>query len=355
MRYPRTILASLAAGALALTAACSSTSGSSQPPVLPSAVVAAAAAVAASTAPASTAPQAPPAALTTSPGASTPTPIDPCKKLTIADVQPYFTVPVATEMPSPLSSGTMLGCEWAAAGGGGLSTSLDMLVIVGQDAQDRWDLANATGHPEKLSGIGAESEHLARQTDMWAMTGSGAKAVWCGVTTGGWKELAGHRELADPANIPDDVATRIAGQYGLLCNKIFGSGNTTPTMTAPAPTGSAAAVTAPGPTAAAAAAGGVMTGTDVPVPQGMDCSGTKTAKNTTGGLECDQQVPDPDAAYNFFLQALPKAGYVINTKRYVKTDSGRVLANISFSGGKLPGFNVVNIDAKDVDITLQLN
>ncbi len=328
MRFSKMVLACTAALAVTLTSACSSTSGSSLPPSPPGAVLSTGATRAA---------------------------IDPCKKLTIADVQPYFTVPIATELPSPLQSDTTKGCEWSAAAGGGLATTLDVLVIVGQDAQDRWDLANETGHPEKLSGIGDESEHLAGQTDMWAMSGNGANAVWCGVTTVGWKELAGHQELADPANIPDATATQIADQYGLLCNRIFGSGNTSPTMTAPVPTGAAAVVTASGPTVAAAPAGGVMTGTNLPVPQGMDCSGTKTAKNTTGGLECDQKVPDSSAAYNFFLQALPKAGYAINSKHYAKGSDGRVVAGINFSGGQYPGFNFISIDGNDVDIILQLD
>ncbi|MET3807711.1 hypothetical protein ABIB25_004738 [Nakamurella sp. UYEF19] len=340
----------IAATALCLVA-CSSTSAPttglgapSLPAVVVSAIAAQSAAGPASEADTSTAPDTGPARPA----------IDPCRALTKADLQPFFTVPVATSLPSPIKSDSTLGCEWAAADGGGLSTSMDMLVVVGQDGQDRWNLATETGHPELISGIGDHAGHLAGNPDMFAIKGTGAHAVWCGVTSLGWKELAGKKDLPDVQNIPDSAASAIAAQYGLLCNRIFGSGNTSPTMTAPLPTGSAAVVTASGPTVAPAAVGGVMPGTDVPLPRGADCSGSHTAKDTVGNLVCTTTDTEPDAAYNFFLLALPKAGYAVNHQSYEKGADGKALAGLGFSGGKFSGFDFVNIRGINLSVTVAL-
>lgn len=342
MRYHRQFFVTVLAAAAVLTA-CSSGPTAIPPAALPALQSAAAAAAGTTTAD------------TTTPSGPGRAAIDPCQKISKADVQPFFTVPIATALPSPLSGQSALGCEWSAASGGGVPTSLDVLVIVGQDGADRWDLANQTGHPEKLTGIGDHAEHLAGLTDMWAITGTGANTIWCGVTTVGWKELAGVKDQADVATIPAAAATAIAEQFGLLCNRIFGSGNVSPTMTAPVPTGAAASATATKPTAAALAAGGVMPGTDVPIPTGMDCSGPKTAKDTTGGLDCTTTVTDTDGAYNFFLQDLPKAGYSVTHESYATATNGKIVASIGFSGGKYPGFNFINFVGSSVTLTLQLD
>jgi hypothetical protein len=275
--------------------------------------------------------------------------VDPCQKLTTADVQPYVTVGLPAQgAPMAASAGDYLGCEWRQ----GLGTAVDVLVITGQDGQDKWDLAQQTGGGgEAISGIGDKAEHLPGNTDMWAIKGSGASAIWCGVTTIGWKELAGKKDLADVSNIPDATASSIAEQYGLLCNKVFGSGTTTPTMTVAAPTSTSPA----GPGGTTAAAGGLMEGTDFPLPQGVDCSGSKVTKIGSDEIDCATTVPDPQAAYNYFLQALPQAGFTINTKRYLASDaSGKPQGSIGFSHGKeFAGFDSLLLHGNELDVSLQ--
>jgi uncharacterized protein YndB with AHSA1/START domain len=89
-------------------------------------------------------------------------PLDPCTLLTKADVQPFFSVPIVTELPGPVP-GT---CEWAANDSpGGVNTSLDVWVTTGQDALDTWTLASGPGPKTMFSGVGDQAEHYPNVPD----------------------------------------------------------------------------------------------------------------------------------------------------------------------------------------------
>ena len=163
-----------------------------------------------------------PGATLTAAGASS-GPLDPCALLTKADVQPFFSVPVVTELPGPVP-GT---CEWAANDGpGGVSTSLDVVVITGQDALDAWTVASGPGPKTMFGDVGDQAEHYPNDPDFVSNKGD----VTCNITTVGSAHLAGKMDYPVAA-IPDAAATQIAQAYGTLCNKIYGSGPTTPTLT----------------------------------------------------------------------------------------------------------------------------
>ena len=77
--------------------------------------------------------------------------IDPCMVLHIPDVQPFFSVAVATQSPGVLPG----SCEWSTNDApGGVSTSMQMYVATGQDALDQRNLADGPG-PDTASRVSA--------------------------------------------------------------------------------------------------------------------------------------------------------------------------------------------------------
>ncbi len=274
--------------------------------------------------------------------------MDPCQKLTKADVQPFFTVTVVTELPDAWDTATTKGCEFSAAGIAG--ATLGIKVVGGDDARTMQQLQKTDIQGVAFSGVGVSAHHPPGSTEFTALEGTAAHPAYCGVSTTGWKELAGKKDLADVTQIPDASATTIAQQYGTLCNKLFGSGNATPTMTVAAPAASAA-----GP--APAAAGPVLAtagtiGPGFPLPQGLDCSGTKTTTDSKGTVECDTTTTDGKAIYQYYLSVLPTKGFTINHEAEQSGTTGDV-ASLLFEGPGVAGFSSLSIVGPSLSITLQ--
>lgn len=268
--------------------------------------------------------------------------IDPCQALTKADVQPFFTAQIATALPALLNSATERSCEWAPTN---KTSSLIVDYLVGDGAQTKVMMNQEPGGDAvSVPGIGDGASHPAHDPSMlFSHKGSGSSTVVCTVTTTGRQFSL----VPDPSATPtDDQATRIDQQYGTLCNKLYGSGNTTPTV--PSVTLSAAA---PPPTLTGPVpfdSGATMPGTGIPLPAGVDCSGDRTAKDSLLGLSCGQPITDPLAIYTFYLKALPAHGYTINSEQYwpesgesaahaslMFTDDADGLCFISIINGKL--------------------
>ncbi len=280
--------------------------------------------------------------------AGTPAAPDPCAVLTIADVQPFFTVPIATELPSAVPD----TCEWAAGDAPlGVPTSFDVMVQGGDDARVRWQLATLGGTPVMFSGVGDQAEHLPGSTDFLAIR----NGVICGITTLGWDHLVG--KSGHPMDqLSDSDATAVAQDYGTLCNRLYGSGNTTPTLVAQAQPSSAAGSVAPGsPSASIAipAIGGTF-GNGFPLPVGVDCTGSHLTTDLDGSPECSTLTSgDPRAIYPFYLQTLPAKGYTIHNERDGVTDNGTEIASIIFGGNGVGDFSMIGLRGLNVTITLR--
>ena len=270
--------------------------------------------------------------------------LDPCTRLTKADVQPFFDIPVVTELPGPTPLGLL--CEFAANDApGGVSTSLDIDIQTGPDATLRWQVATTGGGQTMFSGVGDQAEHLPGAPDFLAIKGD----VVCGITTVGWTHLAG-KAAYQPGSIPDAVATQIAQSYGTLCNKIFGSGNTTPTVTA-GPMVDLGTSAPPAASVAVPAQGGTLNGV-FPLPVGIDCTGVTTT-DSEGTIVCSAtNTADQADVYPFYLAALPGHGYTINSERE-EMALGKEVAFIGFDGNGAGGFSSISIIGTAVTITLQ--
>jgi hypothetical protein len=274
-------------------------------------------------------------------------PIDPCTKLTKADVQPFFTVPIATALPSVLNTALTKGCTWSAADGSA-ETSVALLVRTGDDASTEW-MEATTGNPVKFSGVGDQAEHIPGISDFVSIKAG----VVCSITTLGRTHLAPLAGLTlDSQDLLSDAdATTVAQQFGTLCNKIYGSGNTTPTATASAAdsdTGS------PSPTSSVSspAAGGTIGTTTFPLPEGLDCTGKVTVAD--GDTSCDLTIDSSDGAgiYAFYLSVLPTRGYTINHEQSQVAGDGTI-ASILFNGGGFTGLCTVGINGTDLSIDLR--
>lgn len=276
------------------------------------------------------------------------TAIDPCQKLTKADVQPFFTVPIVIESPEPWDTPTTKGCSFSASGTVG--TTLSVKITAGDDAQTMALLQTTDTSEVSFSGVGASAFHPSGSTEMTAQEGTKDNPLFCSISTTGWKELAGKKDLADVTNIPDATATTVAQQYGTLCNRIFGNGTATPTMTVAAPAAGASGAVTTAPSGPVLPVGSTLAGL-LPLPQGMDCSGSKTTVDSEGTTECDTTFADAKAAYNFFLAELPTKGMTINHIEPPATATS--VASINFSGGGTGMFDSVSIVNGVVRISLQ--
>jgi hypothetical protein len=278
-------------------------------------------------------------------------PTDPCTKLTKADVQPFFTVPIATALPSVLNTATTKGCTWSAADGT-VETSVALLVRTGGDASFEWTEATS-GNPIKFSGVGDQAEHISGISDFVSIKGG----VVCSITTLGRTHLAPLAGLTVDSRdlLSDSDATAVAQQFGTLCNKIYGSGNTTPTATASA-ADSGIESGAPSSSATSAvsipAAGGTIAATNFPLPQGLDCTGKVTVMD--GDTSCDLTIDSAAGAgiYAFYLSELPSSGYTINHEQTQATSDGTT-ASILFTGGGFSGLCTIGINGTDLMIDLR--
>lgn len=270
--------------------------------------------------------------------------IDPCQKLTKADVQPFFTVPIANELPEVYDTVNTKGCSFSA--NGLVATTLSIKVVGGDDAQVMEQLQTTDTQEVAFSGVGTSAQHPHGSTEFTAQEGTSANPTYCAVSTTGWKELAGKKDLADVTDIPDATATTIAQQYGTLCNKLFGSGNASPTMTVVAPPSSAAPVY----TGPVLATGGTL-GANFPLPQGLDCNGAKTTTDSES-LSCDTTSSAGKAIYEYYLTVLPTKGFTINHESDQTSPNGE-LASLLFAGPGVGGFSSLSVVGTHISIMLQ--
>ncbi|MEP6562849.1 MAG: hypothetical protein ABJD68_17450, partial [Nakamurella sp.] len=223
---------------------------------------------------------------------------------------------IVTALPTILSSDQEKSCEWAPTN---KTSSLIVDYLVGDGAQTKLLMNQQPGGDAvAVPGVGDGANHPSGDPSMlFSWDGSGSTAVVCTVTTTGQQFSL----VADPtATLTAAQATQIDEQYGTLCNKLYGSGNTTPSVPQVAISSATPLPSLTGPVPADS--GTTMPGTGIPLPSGVDCSGTNTAKDTLLGLSCEQPITDALAVYTFYLTALPAHGYTINSQQYYPAVGG---------------------------------
>ena len=186
-----------------------------------------------------------PAAATSSSGGGSAT----CKQITKADVQPLLTAPITSVTVTAAGTGPNLQpdgkgqkCVFALAD---TSSAITITVLPSDDSMRNYagDLAALTSSAVSVPGIG---DKAVRDGSHGSTTLSSQKGnVYCAVDVSDAGDVPGVGQLehaaGDTSNIPDSAYAELAAAIGTLCNRVYGSGNTTPDLTALVAAGKAAA------------------------------------------------------------------------------------------------------------------
>jgi hypothetical protein len=221
-----TRLALLAATALMLAACKSGSSGKAAPGVVPSsgpavATANAASNVASSAGNASDAP--PPLPAVSGHPAVT------CQQLTLQQVQPFIGEKLThdTVQFEDLGNATGQDCRFSGASG---EISIDISVFKGSGAADAYngEVANESDGQVDVPGVGDKASRDKGSAELNALKGD----VYCSTGVGNELPAIGILESAanGTTNIGEDYYQEAAIAIGTLCNRIFGSGNTTPDL-----------------------------------------------------------------------------------------------------------------------------
>jgi hypothetical protein len=151
---------------------------------------------------------------------------DPCEKLTAALVQPFFMVPVTLRHKDEPKSDSSAECFFDTADG---ESEFQIYTATGEMA-DMFYTGNLkqNGVPSPpLTGVGDKA--VREPKDIWVYAQKGA--VFCMIHGDSHtrSQVRGLQKFADKA-VPDELANRYAQQLGTLCNRLFGSGTTTPSF-----------------------------------------------------------------------------------------------------------------------------
>jgi hypothetical protein len=155
-----------------------------------------------------------------------------CSQLTIAQVQPLVVKPItkATSAAAPLNvslHGLGQMCTFATSS---TESAITVTVVGGQDAANYY-IGQVQGiTPVSVSGIGDKAVRDGGHGSSTITAEAGG--VTCSVSTSAEDNLPGVGALeeaaGDTSNIGDANDAVISTALGTMCNRIFGSGNTTP-------------------------------------------------------------------------------------------------------------------------------
>jgi hypothetical protein len=217
-----TRLALLAATALLLAACKSGASDKAAPGAIPSSGPAIASASTASSAgDASDAPLPLPAA--------SGHPAVTCQQLTLQQVQPFIGEKLTHDTVQFEDLGTATGqdCRFTGASG---EISIDISVFKGSGAADAYskEVADESDGQVDVPGVGDKASRDKGSAELNALKGD----VYCSTGVGNELPAIGTLESAanGTTNIGEDYYQEAAIAIGTLCNRIFGSGNTTPDL-----------------------------------------------------------------------------------------------------------------------------
>ncbi len=157
-----------------------------------------------------------------------------CSQLTIAQVQPLVVKPITkvTSAAAPLNvslHGLGQMCTFATAS---TESAITVTVVGGQDADSYYAGQSQGITPVSVPGIGDKAVRDGGHGS--STTTAEAGGVTCSVSTSADDNLPGVGALEDAAGNTSDIGDAnyavISTALGTLCNRVFGSGNTTPSF-----------------------------------------------------------------------------------------------------------------------------
>jgi hypothetical protein len=155
-----------------------------------------------------------------------------CKQLTFADVQPLLIEKVVSvDVTAPEANGSGQECVFT-----GKATdrtgAVDVLVLTGSEGTQAYaeDVAGESDGPVAVAGIGDKATRDKGDGQVSALKGS----TYCSVTLSDSDDVPGVGPLEEAAgsttHIAESAYDTVAKALGTLCNRIYGSGNTTPDL-----------------------------------------------------------------------------------------------------------------------------
>lgn len=182
-----------------------------------------------------------------------------CKQLTVAEVQPLMVEKIVKDDITAANLGDDTPgqqCVFSGADGAG---AVDVLVMAGPQAVPGYaqELAGEANGQVAVPGIGDKASREKGDGQVIALKGD----VFCSVSLGSGEDVPGIGALEEAAgattHIAESAYQESAEALGTLCNRLYGSGNTTPDLSgllAAAAAASASGAASAGPASPAAAA-----------------------------------------------------------------------------------------------------
>jgi hypothetical protein len=165
-----------------------------------------------------------------------------CKQLAQADVQPLMAGTIDS-VTATAAGDDDTGQQCDFAGGDGDVSVIDILVLKGAAATSEY--ADTADGEISVPGVGDKAVRADGDVSVTALKDD----TYCSVSVGDPGDLPGIGDFEaaneGSSDIPDPVAGAAAAALGTLCNRIFGSGNTTPDLGALAAALAAAATASP--------------------------------------------------------------------------------------------------------------
>ena len=153
-----------------------------------------------------------------------------CNQLTKEQVQPLMANTITdVKVTAAGTDGEGQQCIFSAPDGTG---AIDVMVLGGADAQQAYAGAvKAESHgPVNVPGVGDKASRDTGDGEIDSIKG----VIYCAVSLGSSGDMPGIGKLEQAAggttHIAESAYAAMAAALGTLCNRIYGSGNTTPDM-----------------------------------------------------------------------------------------------------------------------------
>jgi hypothetical protein len=154
-----------------------------------------------------------------------------CKQLTFAQVQPLITIKVISVVTSAITvNGAGQQCQFNAKGPDSTG-SVTVQVLSGSLGTEAYNQAvSGDSKPVAVPGVGDKATRDTESGGVDALKGD----LYCSVSYASSDEIPGVGPLEEAHgstnNIGENYYDTIAQAMGTLCNRIYGSGNTTPDL-----------------------------------------------------------------------------------------------------------------------------
>lgn len=151
-----------------------------------------------------------------------------CKQLTKAQIQPLLATPITKVKVTPaLSTGQQ--CVYSGSGDEGSGDAIDVLVIKGSEAKQGFqEDVKSLDSKVAVPGVGDKTYRAKGDFQIDSIKGSES----CSVSVASEDSVPGVDALLvnGSSDLPESANAIIASALGTICNRVYGKGNTKPSL-----------------------------------------------------------------------------------------------------------------------------